>query len=143
MRTCTVPNCERTHYAKELCQAHYSRRAADSDVPDSTPIGMGYKGGRGRDNGPPIARQERSGRTGYVHIWITKTRIGVEHRLVMESHLGRRLETHETVHHLNGVRDDNRIENLELWSHAQPYGQRVADKLAWAHEMIRLYGEAI
>lgn len=143
MRTCTVPNCERTHYAKELCQAHYSRRAADSDVPDSTPIGMGYKGGRGRDNGPPIARQERSGRTGYVHIWITKTRIGVEHRLVMESHLGRRLETHETVHHLNGVRDDNRSENLELWSHAQPYGQRVADKLAWAHEMIRLYGEAI
>ena len=108
-----------------LCGPHLQRLKAHGD-----PLAGGpYHVNRGK---PYI------GRGGYVYERDNGQK-RPQHRLVMERHLGRPLWPDEHVHHLNGDRTDNRIENLELWSVAQPSGQRVEDKLAYARELMARY----
>lgn len=63
--------------------------------------------------------------------------------MVMEGIIGRHLHGDESVHHINGVRNDNRPENLELWSSAHPSGQRVEEKIAWMKQFISRYEESL
>ena len=91
-----------------------------------------WKGGRCKRGDYIIVHKHRHPKAnsrGYVY----------EHVLVMSEFLGRLVEKGESVHHLNGVRDDNRIENLELWSSSHPSGQRITDKVAWAKEILSKY----
>lgn len=96
------------------------------------PSNPGWKGGKTTDT------------NGYVVINGPKIngfhpRRRLEHRLVMERHLLRKLKRHETVHHKNGIRSDNRLRNLELWSSWHPPGQRVSDLISWSKRILRLY----
>ena len=77
---------------------------------------------------------------GYINVKWGK-RMVPEHRVIVANVLLKReFRPGENVHHKNGCRTDNRIENLELWNVSQPAGQRPEDKMVWAKEIIGLYG---
>lgn len=85
-------------------------------------------------------------RHGYVWISVPSLVTGkkhavMEHRYMMSKHLGRELYPEETVHHKDGNRQNNALENLELFSSRHGPGQRVIDKVQFAVDMLRLYPE--
>lgn len=93
-----------------------------------------WKGGKRIDDGYVLIYKPdhpRAKPNGYIR----------EHTLVMEEYLGRWLDRGESIHHKNGIRHDNRIENLELWTSSQPSGSRVKDLILYAKHIINQYGE--
>jgi hypothetical protein len=132
-KICSVEGCDSVVNARGWCCGHYSRWRKTGDVGEA--IDLRRCGGvRIADNGH-----------GYIRVWIPdetepgRGRHVMQHRLVMEQHLGRKLFPNENVHHKNGIRDDNRIENLELWVKPQSPGQRAEDLVKFAIQILQKY----
>lgn len=132
---CMVEGCEKPIEAKGLCGMHRMRLRTHGDLgpgfsmrPGGSRIQMASGYIRVHTPDHPQANCD-----GYV----------LEHRLVMEQHLGRLLQPSESVHHKNGLRNDNRAENLELWVKPQPAGRRVEDLVAWVVETYPEYVRAV
>ena len=128
-RACTFAGCDLPVKSKDLCNSHYAQQQRGITLRPIHRASGGWTNGWKNPEGYVLLFRVTEG----------KRQTRSEHRVVMEQHLGRELEKGETVHHINGVRDDNRIENLELWSTRQPKGQRVEDKVKWAKELLSKY----
>jgi hypothetical protein len=129
-KPCSVAACERAASKLGLCDFHYTRQR------DGVPLDAPFLASRARRPGGYVNEH------GYRVIYVADEKI-LEHRHVMALRVGRPLLAHESVHHKNGDKLDNRPENLELWSSVQPAGQRVVDKVRWARELLALYAHLV
>lgn len=115
-----------------MVQLNIPRRKQGENPSQETRRKMG-RGHRGPKNANRKGGRYRMTQD-YIHVWQpdhphANARGYVrEHRLVVEKALNRYLKPDELVHHINGIRDDNRLENLQLINH---HRQAICPRCGW------------
>ncbi len=125
---CTFEGCDRPIKSRDYCQGHYRQWRLGKELkPLHVPSYRYEFQGYVLLIDPSHPNAQASGKI-------------LEHVKVMSETLGRPLQPGETVHHKNGIRNDNRPENLELRSGRHGKHQRVTDLLQHAREILATYG---
>mgnify|MGYP001590097428 CR=1 FL=1 len=129
---CTIGDCIKPHMARGYCSMHYMRWRLRGSATKPLSILRGSK--------------TITDKRGYVWLLVPGHPMAykygrlLEHRYVMSEIIGRVLSDDEIVHHKNGIKSDNRPDNLELWLYNHPSSQRASDQVRWAKEILKRYG---
>lgn len=134
---CKAEGCDRKAHSNGYCSAHSQRVKKYGTPRPHIPIVGALKLGHVNKGYRyvPVPKKLR-------HLSGGERRMA-EHRLVMARFLRRPLRADENVHHRNGDRLDNRLENLELWSTSQPSGKRVEDLVEYAQMILERYEDEL
>lgn len=135
---CIMDGCGKKANAKDLCSAHLYRLTKGHD------LSMPFR----RKNASKLGPGRWLDGSGYVMCKVPPGTAGakpggfmLEHRFVMQRRLGRTLLSVETVHHKDGNRTNNTIDNLELWSGKHGKGINIIDGIRSSTDWILRYGE--
>lgn len=133
MKVCTVTQCQRPTRSRGYCSMHYQRVQKHGHPGSAGPLdrsgdlNANWRGGI-------AAGPNRRYRRAYApdHPYAVGQYV-LEHRLVMERHLGRLLRPDEVIHHINGDTRDNRVENLEVMQQSAHAALHFRSEVAHGH----------
>ncbi len=129
-RICVYEGCDIKQLAKDHCGMHYERiRRHGNPGPVGRLVAPKGSGWVNRAGYRVLYKPDHPNRT--------KIDTVMEHVLVMSEFLGHPVKKGDTIHHRNGIRDDNRTENLELWTGNHPSGVRKSDLDEWVIEYMK------